>query len=489
MGTARGARPRVRGAMRGAASACAALVVGVSLAVAGGADARSAPTPSPTCRPGWSVTTVPTPPHTSTHPSSSGHPTTKPTTPATPTLAPGVHCIPVKPTPFPARSIAPEDTIGGVGLAGAGLLVNASPGVPTPPAIDAVSLLVADADSGEILLARAPHALLRPASTLKILTAITVIPKLKPTAVITATTEDMEANGTRIGMIPGEKYTVADLLTAMLVLSANDAAYGLADAFGGYDQTLAAMNATAADLGAYDTVAKDPSGLDEDGQMSSAYDLALIARAGLRMPAFRSYVKVRLASFPAGKDEEGKVKPPFTFSTINTFLEKYPGAIGIKTGRTDRAKHTFVGAATRGGKTYLVVWMGALSADWKPTGELLDWTFRYAGQLTPVGALVEPGTATRPAVNGGGATPGTPTPSSGSTPVPSGSTPASSVNAGGRTVGGGAGPGTGSGDSGQALANASSQGSSVAWWWGGLAGLAVVGGATLVGRARRTRAR
>lgn len=382
-----------------------ATAIGVfALAATGsGVLAQAATTPKPTpsatsstwtwslqepCRPGYAMRTIEP---TAASPTTSGHHHGSPT-PATPV----VRCAPTQPVPFPANATDPADTIGGAGLAAPGLIWAPVGSVPAPPEPPTVSFLVADLATGQILVARQPHAHLRPASTLKVLLATTVLPRLKGTTKVTATQADVDAAGSRVGMIAGNPYAVDDLFKALLLSSSNDAAYALADAAGGYDKTLAAMNATAARLGAFDTVAKDPSGLDEDGQMSSAYDLALFARAAMSDARFRAYVAMRTATFPGGKDAAGVVHDPFAIANINTFLWNYPGAIGIKTGRTDRAKHTFVGAATRGQRTLLVVWLGALSADWKPTAALLDWTFAHASSLRPVGTLVAPGTARRP---------------------------------------------------------------------------------------------
>jgi D-alanyl-D-alanine carboxypeptidase (penicillin-binding protein 5/6) len=179
--------------------------------------------------------------------------------------------------------------------------------------------------------------------------------------------------------------------------SANDAAYGLADAAGGYDKALALMNATAKQIGAHDTVALDPSGLDEPGQRSSAYDLALIGRAAMQLPDFRRYVTQRDAVFPGGTDTRtGTTYDPFHLPNINALLGNYDGAIGIKPGRTNRAQHTFIGAATRDGRTLIVSQLGSTSGSWKETAALLDWGFAHADHVSPVGRLVDPGEAQPP---------------------------------------------------------------------------------------------
>ena len=132
------------------------------------------------------------------------------------------------------------------------------------------------------------------------------------------------------------------------------------------------------EIGAHDTLTVDPSGLDDGDQRSSAYDLALIGRDAMRLPAFRATITKRDGVFPGGKDKRGKVWPAFHVYNINELLRHYPGAVGIKPGRTDRAQHTFIGAATRGGRTLVVTQMGSVTGSWKPTAALLDWGFANA---------------------------------------------------------------------------------------------------------------
>ena len=295
-------------------------------------------------------------------------------------------------SPVHAAGSAP---VGGPQLARAGVIVNLRPGVPAPPAMPGASFLVADMDTGQILAARAPHTRRLPASTLKALTALTLIPRLDANAKVVVRPEDVRIEGSRIGILAGTAYTVRSLFQGLLMASGNDAAYSLARANDGVAVTLGQMNATAAELGAFDTVAKDPSGLDQPGQTSSAYDLALIGRAAMKLPDFRTYVSTKQASFPGGRSSTGTMLPGFTINSHHRLLYNYEGAIGIKNGYTIAAKQTFIGAATRGGKTYIVTEMSSPNGSWRPTAALLDWAFAHGASLTPIGELVEPGAATR----------------------------------------------------------------------------------------------
>jgi D-alanyl-D-alanine carboxypeptidase (penicillin-binding protein 5/6) len=260
----------------------------------------------------------------------------------------------------------------------------------------AASFLVADMDTGKILAARAPHARRLPASTLKTLTALTLIPLLDPNKKIMVTPEDVRAQGTHVGIVAGAAYSVDSLLQGMLVTSGNDAAYALARGNDSLAVTLAQMNVTAAGLNAMDTVAKDPSGLDKAGQTSSAYDLALIARAAMKLPSFRRYVSIKNAVLPYGRTADGTRKPALKINNHNKLIFNYPGAIGIKNGYTNAAKFTYVEAATRGGKTYLVTEMGSTQSGWRPTAAMLDWAFAHGASVAPIGQLVAPGKAVVP---------------------------------------------------------------------------------------------
>ena len=171
-------------------------------------------------------------------------------------------------------------TVGGAALASTGLVLDA-PGATALPKLSAASFLLADLDTGEVLAARNPHGHLRPASTLKVLTALTLLPQLNPDSVYKARSEDANAEGSRVGVVPEATYTVHQLFQGMFLMSGNDAASALANAAGGHRETVARMSALAKSLGALDTTVRNPSGLDAPGQFSSAYDLALLGRAGL----------------------------------------------------------------------------------------------------------------------------------------------------------------------------------------------------------------
>jgi D-alanyl-D-alanine carboxypeptidase (penicillin-binding protein 5/6) len=281
-------------------------------------------------------------------------------------------------------SAAPQDgqVVGGARLAGADVVVaEAAP--PLPEGLSAQSWLVADLDSGDVLAAKDAHGRYAPASTLKTLTALALLPVLDPAQTVVPTYDDIAVDGSKVGLVEELGYPVHELFTALMMVSGNDAANALATAAGGQAATADLMNRTARTLGAYDTVAKNPHGLDADGQISSAYDLALIARAGMSRPDFARYVSLRRSSVAAPGGQRIEI------ATKNKLLTSYEGALGIKNGYTSRARASFVGAAERDGRRLVVTLMRADPKVWAEAGRLLDWGFA-AGQVEPVGRLVAP---------------------------------------------------------------------------------------------------
>jgi D-alanyl-D-alanine carboxypeptidase (penicillin-binding protein 5/6) len=306
---------------------------------------------------------------------------------ATDLLVAGVGPAAAAPATAPAAHHVGVTPVGGPLLGSRGLIVRphaGAPALPAPSQLPASSWLVADLTTGQVLAAKAPHRKFLPASTLKMLTAVTLLPRLSPTRRVMATNHDVSVDGTRVGLVPNHRYTVATLFTAMLMVSANDAADALSQAAGGTRATLVRMNAEARHLQANDTVAKTPSGLDAVGESTSAYDLALIARAGLARPDFRRYVSTVKSRMPAPHHKH------FQIYTHNELLTTYPGDIGVKNGYTVAAEGTDVQAATRHGQTIVVTLMHANPDFWPMARSLLNWGFKANGKVDPIGTLVGP---------------------------------------------------------------------------------------------------
>jgi len=277
------------------------------------------------------------------------------------------------------------DIIGGSAL-GSGVIVNSAPGIAALPATEAESYLIADLDTGEILAAKNPHEQLPPASTLKTLTALALLPRLDKNAQYIGQLSDTKVDGTKAGIYPGRGYTIDSLWHALFLLSANDSGMALANAAGGLSKTLTYMRSEAKRIQALDTVPRSPHGLDKPGQVSSAYDLALISREAMKREDFRNYVATTKFTFLGS----GKANKKLPIYNQNKLLTLYSGTIGVKTGYTTQGRNTYVGAATRNGHTIIITMMHLPYGRDALAIKLLNWGFRARGKVTPVGVLVEP---------------------------------------------------------------------------------------------------
>jgi D-alanyl-D-alanine carboxypeptidase (penicillin-binding protein 5/6) len=285
----------------------------------------------------------------------------------------------------PSALPVPAQPVGGPRMGECGIILPT--GAPsTPVGEDSVSWIIADLDSGAVLAAKDPHARERPASLLKVLTALVVLDKLDLNSVVLGTAQDANAPGSRVGVGPGGEYTVRQLLTGLILNSGNDAANALARQLGGVDSALGQMSAKAVSLGASDTRPASPSGLDSSGMSTSAYDLALFYRAAIQNPTFAEVSRTRLFDWPG----RGSI-PGFKISNDNHMLAEYPGTFGGKTGFTDDARHTRITAAERNGRRLVVVQMRGeqhpVSMDTQ-AARLLDYGFALPPDSPPVGQLV-----------------------------------------------------------------------------------------------------
>jgi serine-type D-Ala-D-Ala carboxypeptidase (penicillin-binding protein 5/6) len=295
----------------------------------------------------------------------------------------------------PASAPADDAAQGGTQLSWRGVAVNYPGGKPVKsdklPFVPASAFLVANATTGQVLVAKDAHGWYRPASTLKVLTAISLIPVLNPDASTVASKQAADTEPNDAGLVAGRSYVIHNLFTALLTISANDAAVALAQATGSLAKGMAIINAEAQHLQAYDTVAVQPNGLDAPGQRISAYDEALIARQALASPAFLGYDRTLSARF------EDKPKHWVTLVNQDQMLTTYPGDIGGKIGWTSAAGATYVGMARRGGTTLIVTLLHCTPlTEFDYAAKLLNWGFAMNGKVKPVGTLVRPRPATPP---------------------------------------------------------------------------------------------
>lgn len=223
-----------------------------------------------------------------------------------------------------------------------------------------------------MLASKDPYGTYAPASTIKVLLAMVVADNLRPDNFARPNTSHTEVECSCVGLTPGEPYTVRQLLEALLMVSGNDSANMLADMLGGQAVAVAAMNRKAAAVGARGTRAASPSGLDGPGweSVTTPHDLAVIFRAALRYPLIAQIMRQPSARFP------GK-----TIANQNELLSRYPGDLGGKTGFTNLARKTYVGAAQRGNRRLVVVQMYGTGDLYGQAIGLLDWGFsQYGGQ-------------------------------------------------------------------------------------------------------------
>jgi D-alanyl-D-alanine carboxypeptidase (penicillin-binding protein 5/6) len=259
------------------------------------------------------------------------------------------------------------------------------------PKVKASAYVVADAGTGQVLAAKDPHGLYRPASTLKVLTAIALMPVLNPDATVVASRRAANQIPSKVGLVQGNNYTVSALFKALLMISANDAAVALAQATGSYAKGMALINAEAHRLQAYDTVAVRPNGLDAPGQHVSAYDEALFARQALTVPAFMRDEALRSFHFqlrPHGRRHHPRWE---TLWTQNSMLYTFRGDLGGKIGWTTPAGATFIGWVRRGHTTLVVsILHSKPGAELTYAARLLNWGFAMDGKARPAGHLVRP---------------------------------------------------------------------------------------------------
>jgi len=247
------------------------------------------------------------------------------------------------------------------------------------PELDAAAWLLVDARDGTKLAARAPASRRSIASTTKLMTAYVALEELKLDEKLTVPAYDALPAESIAGLTEGEKLTVADLITAMMLPSANDAAATIAAGVSGSEAAFVGlMNAASADLGLRDTSFANPIGLDEAGNYSTAADLASLSLELRENKFFRKTVEQSEATL-----ESGSV--PRTVVSRNTLLQSDPSVDGIKTGHTIDAGYVLVGSAKRENVPLVSVVLGASSESGRDiaTAQLLDYGYSLYEQRSP----------------------------------------------------------------------------------------------------------
>lgn len=246
---------------------------------------------------------------------------------------------------------------------------------PPAPEVAAEAFLLLDGRTGQALAEHAADVPRPVASTVKVLTALTVVRHADAAAMVTVGEEVTDLEGASVGLRPGDTWSVTDLLEAVLVRSGNDAAMALAVHVGGtLEGFLELMREQARELGLDDVVLVSPSGLDDENRLS-ARDLAIITRAALQDPVIADLVaavEVELPSEPAA-------------ATRNELLRTYPGATGVKTGYTEASGWSVIASAEREGRPLIAVVLASSGPDQRFTdaAALLDHGFDRFAPRTP----------------------------------------------------------------------------------------------------------
>lgn len=271
------------------------------------------------------------------------------------------------------------------------------PAPAEPPPVDARSVIVVDALTGQVLYERNADERLPMASTTKIMTALVAIERGDLDQVITTSEKAWGVEGSSLYLALGERRTLRELLYGLMLRSGNDAAVaiaeGLAGSVGGFVRW---MNRRAAELGLQNTHFTDPHGLGGPEHYTSARDLATLTRVAMRNPVFRDIVGTREYRMPW--PEKGGERVLYNH---NKFLWRYEGATGVKNGYTTAARGALVASAQRDGVELIAVVLAAHpTAMYRDVARLMDWAY---ARFEPLMLVTAGETVGKVAVTGGDA--------------------------------------------------------------------------------------
>lgn len=274
-------------------------------------------------------------------------------------------------------------------LTAAALLLPALPARAEGLEVTAPSAVLMEASTGQVLFEKDPHALRSCASITKVMTLCLVFEaidsgQLSLDQTLTASAHAASMGGSDIWLEEGESMTVDDLIKATVIMSANDAAVVLAEAVAGSEEAFVTqMNEKAQQLGMNDTVFKNCNGLDEEGHVTSAYDVALMSRELIRHEKVFDYTLTWMDSVRGGETQ---------LVNTNKLIRGYPGITGLKTGTTGQAGSCITATAEREGLSLIAVVLGADSTDhrFQDAAALLDYGFAGWKATVPESPALEP---------------------------------------------------------------------------------------------------
>jgi D-alanyl-D-alanine carboxypeptidase len=229
--------------------------------------------------------------------------------------------------------------------------------------------IVVDAGTGRVLWALHERKPLAIASLTKVMTALEAVRGGAYGRVVTVPKRWLGIGGSSLYMKPGQRITVRKLMTGLLMVSGNDAANVLANLRAGSVKSFVTrMNQRAVELGMLSTMFSSPSGLTDRGNHSTAADVAVMVRELLRDPMLARIVRTKVEKAPHN----------VTWVNHNKLLFRYRGAIGVKTGYTDRSGPCLAAAARRNGQTLIAIVLKARGDEFTMAQHLLDWGFRHS---------------------------------------------------------------------------------------------------------------
>ena len=271
----------------------------------------------------------------------------------------------------------------------AALLLPALPARAEGLELTAPSAVLMEASTGRVLFEKDPHAARSCASITKVMTLCLVFEaidsgRLSLDQTLTASAHAASMGGSDIWLEEGEAMSVDDLIKATVIMSANDAAVVLAEAVSGSEEAFVAqMNEKAQQLGMNDTVFKNCNGLDEEGHVTSAYDVALMSRELIRHEKVFDYTLTWMDSVRGGETQ---------LVNTNKLIRSYQGITGLKTGTTGQAGSCITATAERNGLSLIAVVLGADSTDhrFQDAAALLDYGFAGWKATVPEAPALEP---------------------------------------------------------------------------------------------------
>ena len=279
-------------------------------------------------------------------------------------------------------------------------IYGTDPAAELPFDVDALSAVLMDAETGEILYAKNPDEALPPASVTKIMTLLLVMEAIDSGQIMMSDMVSVSENaasmgGSQVYLEPGEQMSVEDLVKSTVVSSANDAAVALGEYVSGSEEAFVRrMNERAAELGMEHTKFENATGLDDDttAHLTSAEDIAIMSRALLSHEKILEYTSIWMDTIRNGA---------FGLSNTNRLIRFYSGATGLKTGSTSKAKFCISATAMRDGLHLIAVIMGSPTRDVRNAmaTRLLDWGFANfamyrnpgadAGRIKVLGGVAE----------------------------------------------------------------------------------------------------